>query len=335
MVEAAACADSPNASPTAALLAQLPGRPRLVLVAPPGSLEWHETRRLGLGGSDVAAALGWDDYRSPWEVWAGKRGVIAPEAANEPMAWGHRLEPIIADWAAAQLAAELIPSPGVLAHRDHPWMLGNVDRFCRTEADGLALLECKLTARGDGYRDGGVPARVEVQVRYYQAITGLERAYVAVLIGGTRGELHVIDRDPALEQFIASRAETFWRQVQTGEAPPAGPSASVTKALNALPADPVATIDLPEDWREILSRRRTLAERVKESEAALAEVDNELRATMGEATAAYLDGAEVATFKAVTSRRLDGKRLEKDHPSLAQEYRTEQTSRRLLVKGTE
>lgn len=334
MSQAAACADSP--SEVQQLLERLPGRPRLVLAAPPDSLEWHETRRLGLGGSDVAAALGFDDYRSPWEVWAGKRGVIEPQARNEPMAWGHRLEPIIAEWAAAQLGAELYPSPGVLAHRDHPWMLGNVDRFYRMRSDdSMGVLECKLTARGDGYREGDLPARVEVQCRYYLAITGLPRAFVAALIGGTRGELRLIERDLELEQFILEAAQRFWQLVQSGEAPPAGPSASVTKALNALPADPVATIDLTEEWREVLSRRRQLAERVKESETALAQVDNELRATMGEATAAYLDGAEVATWKPYTTRRLDTKRLEADRPEVASEYRTETTTRRLNVKGTE
>ena len=53
-------------------------------------------RRHGLGGSDVAAVLGLDPWRSPLDVYVDKvEGSQRTE--NAPMQWGNRLEAPIAD----------------------------------------------------------------------------------------------------------------------------------------------------------------------------------------------------------------------------------------------
>ena len=37
---------------------------------------WRAERRKGVGGSDVAAIMGMSPYKSPYEVWAEKTGVV-------------------------------------------------------------------------------------------------------------------------------------------------------------------------------------------------------------------------------------------------------------------
>jgi putative phage-type endonuclease len=327
-----------------ALLAALPGRPRLVLVAPPHSLEWHEARRLGLGGSDVAAALGFDDYRAPYEVWASKRGLTGPGDTSEPAAWGQRLEPVVGAWAAAELGAVQVPTPGILAHRDHPRFLGNLDGFLLgapavdhpAVPDGqLAVLECKVSRWAERWADGDLPARAEVQARWYLAITGLEVAWVAALLHGTRGELRRVVRNERVERFLLGEAARFWELVERGDPPAPGPSERVGRLLRQVPVEPGATVDLGEEWRERLAEHRRLAAQAKAAAEALEASRNALAAELGSAEAAYLNGAEVATFRPVTSRRLDGKRLAAEHPELAERYRTETTSRRLVVAGEE
>ena len=38
--------------------------------------EWLNWRRTGLGGSDIAAVLGLSKWRTPWDVWADKKGLL-------------------------------------------------------------------------------------------------------------------------------------------------------------------------------------------------------------------------------------------------------------------
>ena len=66
---------------------------------------WLAARRAGIGGSDAAAILGLDPFKSPLAVYMDKRGELpdaeAGEAARAPAAsgrrvyrlWGERREP--------------------------------------------------------------------------------------------------------------------------------------------------------------------------------------------------------------------------------------------------
>ena len=40
--------------------------------------QFHEIRRSGIGGSDIAAALGLSKWKTPWALYHSKRGEIAP-----------------------------------------------------------------------------------------------------------------------------------------------------------------------------------------------------------------------------------------------------------------
>ena len=57
--------------------------------------DWLEERRKSLGGSDVGAILGLNRWRSPYSVWADKRGLLPDEPDNEAMRTGRDLEPYV------------------------------------------------------------------------------------------------------------------------------------------------------------------------------------------------------------------------------------------------
>ena len=54
--------------------------------------EWLELRRKGIGGSDAAAIIGLDRYRSAFDVYAEKVGLKIEEPDNEAMRQGRDLE---------------------------------------------------------------------------------------------------------------------------------------------------------------------------------------------------------------------------------------------------
>jgi len=57
---------------------------------------WLEARKGGIGGSDAAAILGKDPYRSALEVYAEKVGLTEPKEDNDILWWGRKLQPIVA-----------------------------------------------------------------------------------------------------------------------------------------------------------------------------------------------------------------------------------------------
>ena len=61
----------------------------------PGSPEWHEQRRLALGGSEVAAVLGISPFESRFSLWHRKAGLAQPIQDSPEMEWGRRLESAI------------------------------------------------------------------------------------------------------------------------------------------------------------------------------------------------------------------------------------------------
>ena len=58
---------------------------------------WLESRRLGIGGSDVAAILGFSPYKSPYQLWLDKTGRSErKESQNESAHFVNLLEDVVA-----------------------------------------------------------------------------------------------------------------------------------------------------------------------------------------------------------------------------------------------
>lgn len=57
---------------------------------------WLEERRRGIGGSDVAAVLGLNPYKTPLDLWEDKTGKAEESHQSESAYWGSTLEDVVA-----------------------------------------------------------------------------------------------------------------------------------------------------------------------------------------------------------------------------------------------
>jgi putative phage-type endonuclease len=313
-----------------------PTRPRTatptgVIVAPPDldRETWLAARRRGIGGSDIAAILGMDPYRSPLEVFLDKldeRPDIPRSAElSEAAAWGHRLEPVVAAAFAERTGLRPVPAPGMLAHVERRWMLANVDRLLAEEDQGelslAGLLEIKTRSayQLDEWADG-VPDAPALQTHWYLAVTGLPRAYVAALIGGQRLIVHQVERDDDLAAHLVQIAGDFWQRVQHREPPPADGSPATAELLAHLydvTPDAVTVAD-PADVLPLVEERRALKEREKQLAAELADVETRLKAAAGAAEVVKARGEVAFTWK--QNGRFATRRFAEAHPELAAQY---------------
>lgn len=266
--------------------------------------DWLELRRTGIGGSDAAAALGLSPWMSPVALWVDKREGTKQDAQPERFEWGHRNEPTIADAFADRTGFEVIDRPVMLRSLRWDFMLANPDRFV-VEKDGeLAILECKnVDAHNSREWDDGPPLHYRLQGQHYLAVCGerFTKVWFAALIGGNRLVTYEVMRDDAFIAEMVAAEEKFWTMVQLGRMPEVDGSDSTRKALAAHFERP--TIETKEVGASVLElvRKRNAAKAVATAaNNALSEVENELRAIIGDAEAITVDGDVIATWKTQT-----------------------------------
>lgn len=296
---------------------------RLLLPADASHEEWLKARRTGIGGSDVAAILGLDKYRGPRRVYEDKHGHTEPE--NRFMRFGHRMEPVIAAEFEDETGLKTAMPPGTLVHIEHEWARANVDRFVL--GDGglvVAPLECKNKSEyaGREWEDQEeAPDGAALQAHWYTAVGGWSHSYVAAVIGGNRLKVFRQERDQGLiEELFRFCGEWHQRHIVEGF-PPAVDGLESTKDLLArlweCKPEAVAEVGL-DTARDLLARRKSLKEQIKELESQLTTVENQMRDTAREAEVVTADGKQAWTWKA--NGTFASRRFREEQPELAAKY---------------
>lgn len=265
--------------------------------------EWLRLRRNGIGGSDAAAVCGLDPWSSPFAVYQSKVS-DAPDVDNDAMAWGRRLEHVVADHFAG-----LHPEIGVTdaremyAHPDRPWQQATPDRILEHPTDGFGLLEVKTTSwrRADEWAGGKIPDGAALQTHHYLAVMGFDWAWVVVLVDGRTYHEVRVERDPDLIARLTAIEERFWvDHVAAGNPPPVDGHPSTTAAIAALYTAPVLdAVELDLDIVLALDEINDLKAQEKALRDRRVERENRVKAALGDAEAGTVDGEVAVTWTLV------------------------------------
>jgi putative phage-type endonuclease len=301
--------------------------------------DWLDLRRTGVGGSDVGSIVGVNRWKSSYQVWLEKTGRLPDEDLSDRDAvhFGNVLEGAVADRFAYRTGFDVWNPKAMFRDRARPWRLATPDRLMLDVDRVLGVLEVKTAGHyaGDDWADGKVPETYELQGAHYAGLLGLPYCYFAVLIGGQRLEWRRVDVDADYAADVADVVDRFWHDhVLTDDPPPPDGSAACTDVLNRLWDPEESTVNLGREaliWaREYLDAGRE--RNVVEARKVLAA--NRLRTLLAEHTVGLVDGAKVATWRPVETRRFDSKAFAVDHPDLFEKYRTTSTSRTLRVPAS-
>jgi putative phage-type endonuclease len=303
--------------------------------------DWLAVRKTGIGGSDAAAAVGLNPYKSMLELWLEKTGRDAdlekpdPNDTAHPTYWGTLLEPIVAAAYTKQTGNRVRKVNAVLRHPSVTFMLANLDREV-VGATGVHILECKTAGEfGSRLWRDGVPEYVQLQVQHQLAVTGKLAADVAVLLCGQKLDVHRIERDDELISRLVELEARFWQYVESDTPPPADGSESADRALRCLfPRDAGSTVDFSDD--RVLSATFadlvTVRADIETREQLEAKFKQTLQQAMGEASRAIFETGEVSFQRSKDSSGVDLKKLLAEHPELGSQYAiTKPGSRRFLV----
>lgn len=283
--------------------------------------KWLKFRNLGIGGSEAAVIVGMNKWKSPFQLWLEKREEVEPEdlSDNEYVYWGNVLEQVVAD-RFCELTGKKVQRRGLLQSEEYPFMLASVDRMVVGENAGL---ECKTANgfAGKQWEDDEVPDAYYIQCQHYMAVTGCERWYIAVLIGGNKFIWKCIERNPHDIDILISAEKAFWNKVQFDVMPEVDGSENCAFALSErFEGGHIEPVELDSEAGYILGRIDELQTLTKELTNEIEENKNKLRLMLGN-NEIGLVGDRKVTWKTQAGRTtIDSKKLKADLPDVFSKY---------------
>jgi putative phage-type endonuclease len=295
--------------------------------------QWLELRRQGLGGSDAAAIVRLDRYRSAFDVYAEKIGLKSEQPDNEAMRQGRDLEDYVAQRFMEATGKKVRRRNAILQHPEHTFMTANIDRWVVGENAGL---ECKTTSvlNRAKFSQGEFPPNYYVQCMHYMAVTGAERWYLAVLVLNKAFHVFTIERDEAEINALIEAEKDFWENHVLKQIPPAPDGSEATSEVikhlfpEAREREEVALYGHEEKIQQYLELDARVKELTQERDA----IKQELQLALADAEIGRAQGY-IVEWKNQVRQSLDTKKLKSEHAEIYEKYlKPAQTVRRFMIK---
>jgi putative phage-type endonuclease len=244
---------------------------------------WLKLRQEGLGASDIPTVLGISPYKTPYQLWAEKRGDVVPKPLGAAAHRGVLLEDSVAKWYEQEKNVKVRVSNGVVRLKKHPWAMASLDRTI-VGSDGLLEIKTSASPRWSLYP---VPPEVVAQVQWQMLITGAPWVDVAALLGGLTFRVERVTKSEVYQQEMFDRAEYFMECVKSGRAPAlGGADADYFAQLNPQTSDEWALADsgaerLAIEYREASLEQKLASEKMQDIAIALKEIIGEKAGVVG------------------------------------------------------
>ncbi len=298
---------------------------------------WLGKRRGSIGGSDAAAVLGLDSYKSPYALWCEKTGRVTPEdiGDREAVRLGLDLEQYVARRWMEKTGRKVRRDNHIIYNSAYPFAHANIDRTVVGENAGL---ECKTTSSYEvlaACREGKYPERWYTQMLHYMMVTGAEKWYLGVLVLGRGFYAFEVERREEEIETLAKAEAAFWKHVTEDRAPPLDGSEATREAVRSLYPESEAgkSIDLSGVSRH-LSQYMALRDQIKALEDQLYAHQAQIMDYMGDAESGTFEQVRVH-YKKQTRKVFDRRTYEAEHGRIPKGYFSECSSRpfKLSVRG--
>ena len=262
-------------------------------------------RRLRLGATDVAALFGISPYKTAYEVWLEKKGMLEGQPENEAMALGNALEPGLLDLAERKFGQMLRQVPVVserapIASTCDGILTDGSNRPVEIKTAGLTGFNADVTHWGEPGTDQ-IPDWYLVQVHTQLLCTGSDRAFVLALIGGRGLLTYHVDRDDSVCDAIIRKANEWWNDYVVGKGIPDFDPPPSVDVLKRMRREPESVVDLDHETSDLVAQLDVAKFAAKEANKAVDELKAKVLVRLGDCEAANLpDGRRIEYFQ--TSR---------------------------------
>jgi putative phage-type endonuclease len=253
-------------------------------------------RTKGIGGTDIAAIVGLNPWKSPIDVYMEKLDLVEPQADNDNLWWGREMEPVLQKRYEQETGLTVEPwSKSYIIDKikyNCEWYQGTPDGLII----GLSYIggvDYKTT--GSSYRDqwgepgsDEVPAYYHTQAMWYMGLTGAIWWDVAVLFMGARREFRIyrINRDDELIDSLIERGRDFWENNVLKEVPPPVDASkgwdTFFKAKWPKEEEDIIRLELADSSTDrLLINYKTLRNQLSDYQEIVQSVENNIKALIG------------------------------------------------------
>lgn len=296
--------------------------------------------RQWIGGSDAAAVLGLDEYRTPFDLWQLKTGraqVVPDERRDRILARGRRLEPLIISMAVDKLRGEGHDVAVLERNRryrdpEHGFLRAEVDFELRVDGEhvngeaksaGTSWLRKRW---GEEWTDE-VPIAYAAQGQHGLMVTGRQRLLHAALIGLDDVLLFWIDRDDETIAGMRQREVQFWHQHVRAGVPPDPKDFPDLRKLH--PRDNDRTVEATPEIEAAVARLHELGRLLPELKAEADRLRFDVARYMGDFAQLTVCGQQAAQWRTERTTRFLLDDFRRAHSALAELF-TERGTQRVL-----
>jgi len=250
-----------------------------------GWLELHRMPSI-ITASQIPTILGLNSYCSPFTLYQYLVGNIPWPDDSLAMRLGHMLEPVL-DRLYQEATGRVTEDPGeytMFRHPEHAWLFCTPDRLT-WEANRSGDLQLKTTGEFNARRwKDGPPLEAQVQTQFEMAILGLEWGSLAGLVGNREFKYFDFERNDRFIKAALGKIREFHERLQNNDPPPVDSSQSTADALKAMHPDDNGTTVFVSGLGSLFTELEKREEAKKKAEEGCKEIENQIRAAIGEAT---------------------------------------------------
>lgn len=316
--------------------------------------EWLAHRkRLGIGGSEVGAILGYSKYRTAVDVWLDKTSIELNVMPDDEAMWiGNEIEPMLRKRFTIETGLKVVEDHKIRLHPTIEGLYCNLDGVIRDPDRGPGVFEAKsfLNSSVSNY-DNGIPPYVYLQIQHNLSITGYSYAYGFFWIKD-RNEfvIHQILPNKDVIEAINKACKEFW-DVNVKEYVAPEPRNSEDVAAIHHSAEEGKKVVANERIQSIYEKLVQVKDEIKEKQSLQKILEFGIKSYMKDAQTIVNDeNKPLVTWKNANSFdeealknahpdlyekysvAFDRKEFAKSHKAIEQKFVTQSTTRKFLVK---
>ena len=287
--------------------------------------EWLIERQKGIGGSDIAALLGYNKWKNNIDVFLDKtKGNSILD--NPKMKAGRIMEDVIAKMFDEETGYKISkPKQMIYSHKDYDFLKASIDRFYKMD-NNKCVLECKNT---ENYLDEPEGSHF-CQLQWYLGILNIDYGAICYLQAGWKLNYFEYKKDDDFFELMKNTAIEFWNNhILTGTPPKLVRGEDVAKLY------PIANNNLVEasniDFSDY-DYLKKLQKQQKELEIEIELYKDKFKLRIGENEGLCYNGKPLITFKTSEVNSFDTTKFRLENPILYKQYLKQSNQRRLLIK---
>lgn len=283
--------------------------------------EWLEWRRKGITGTDTAAIFGMNEYKSPYQCYQDKLGLLPEVEDNNRMRFGRDFEAIVAKWFSEDTGFKVENRHAIFQSAEFPWMLANIDRWIVGQK---AILECKtafyMFQKEKWGPDGSdeVPDEYLFQIYHYMIVFGVRVGYLSVVFTDTKeSRNYKFDLNEDLAEQIIDGTREFWHNNVLAKIEP--DLSTMEDVVSKYPSNTEAALVASAPMLELCKAHEINRQEIKEMEASQDKLKVEIGTFIGNHRELLVDenGKVLAAFSTPKPREMvSASKLKKLSPEI-------------------